>query len=142
MNVIVEIKIAKQGNIIKCGKLLIPCHPLFAIRPQLTFGGEIPRPRKLNVDSARIDEGIVKLKVTIIGAKILGKISLKAILESENPITFALKTKGLLLSSITFALVIRAILIQLKRDKAKMIPVIPRPNIRIKIEISKRSGIE
>lgn len=120
----------------------MPCQPLFAISPQLTSGGDIPRPKKLNVDSASIEEGIVKLKVTTIGANILGRISLKTILASLKPITLALSTNGLFLSSITFALVILAILIQLNKDRASIIPVVPLPNSKMKMEINKRSGIE
>ena len=115
---------------------------MLAINPQLTSGGDIPKPKKLSVDSARIEEGIVKLNVTIIGARILGRISLNAILISENPITFALSMNGLFLSSITLALVILAILIQLNSDNAKIIPVTPRPNNNMNIEISNKSGIE
>ena len=71
--------------------------------------------------------------MTIIGAKIFGRISLKAILELLKPITFALTINGRFLSSKTLALVILAILIQLKRDNAKIddlltITIADRPN--------------
>jgi len=56
--------------------------------------------------------------------------------------TFALRTKGLFLSSNTVPLEILATLIQLNKDKATVIPIIPLPKIRTKIEIKRRSGIE
>jgi hypothetical protein len=48
------IKIARLGNTIKCGNVLIPCQPVLANVPQLDSGGAIPRPKKLRVDSASI----------------------------------------------------------------------------------------
>ena len=60
------------------------CHPLLAINPQLILGGDIPKPKKLNVDSAKIAEGMVNVKVTIIGASILGNSSLNIILCRQN----------------------------------------------------------
>ena len=61
---------------------------------------------------------------------------------SLNPITFELNINGRFLSSNTVALDIRATLIQLNRDKAIVIPNIPLPKIRTKIDIRSKSGIE
>ena len=57
----------------------MPCHPLLAINPQLISGGEIPIPKKLKVDSARIELGIVKVKVTTNGPTKFGNNSLNII---------------------------------------------------------------
>ena len=50
---------------------------MLAIKPQLISGEDIPIPKKLNVDSANIELGIVKVNVTIKGANMFGRISLK-----------------------------------------------------------------
>ena len=61
---------------------------------------------------------------------------------SPNPITFELKIKGRFFSSSTVALDILATRIQLNRDRATVIPNIPLPKIKTKIDIRRRSGIE
>ena len=47
--------------------------------------GGTPTPKKLNVDSANIELGIVKVNVTIKGANMFGRISLKMICIFPKP---------------------------------------------------------
>lgn len=73
------------GNTMRCGKVLIPCHPVLARVPQLDSGGLIPKPKKLSVDSAKIAYGTEKVRVIISGLNIFGNICLKKILSGEAP---------------------------------------------------------
>ena len=115
---------------------------MLAIKPQLISGEEIPIPKKLSVDSANIELGIVKVNVTIKGANIFGRISLKMMCIFPKPFNLADVINGRFFNSKTLDLEILATLIQLSKDKAGVIPNKPFPKIKMNIDINNRSGIE
>ena len=99
-------------------------------------------PKKLKVDSARIELGIVKVKVTTNGPTRFGNNSLNIIWILLNPEILAFIINGWFFNSNTLALVILAILIQLNSESASVIPSNHLPKISINIETNNKSGIE